>query len=302
MDAHKLTFWAMVCLLLAGVAAPGATGAATDEAAVVRQAMATAPDGVTIRYTVQGAGEPAVVFIHCWSCDAGYWDGQAAVFAADHRVVTVDLAGHGASGAGRADYTIEAFGRDVAAVLEAEGIGDAVLVGHSMGGPVAVEAALAAPERVRGVIGIDNFQDLDMQLTDEQIAGFIGMMQADFAGTVEPWVRTMFAAGADSALVARVAGDMAAAPPAVGISAMGNLLRWFGAAVERVGALPVNLTTVSGDLRPTDTEGNRTVVPGFAVRIVPGTGHFPLLEKTDEFNAALAAAVAEFGPRPAPHE
>jgi pimeloyl-ACP methyl ester carboxylesterase len=296
MDSRKLTLTALACLFLAGVALPGAPGAA-DEAVALRQAEVTAADGVPIRYTVRGAGEPTLVFIHCWSCDAGYWAGQVEVFAASHRVVTVDLAGHGASGAGRADFTIEAFGRDVAAVLEAEGIGDAVLVGHSMGGPVAVEAALAAPERVRGVIGIDNFQDLDVRLTDEQIDGFVGMMRADFAGTVEPWVRGMFAAGADSALVAWVAGDMAAAPPAVGISAMGNLLRWFGAAAGRVGALPVNLTTVSGDLRPTDAEGNRAVVPGFAVRIVPGTGHFPLLEKTDEFNAALAAAVAEFAPR-----
>ncbi|MFO7607989.1 MAG: alpha/beta hydrolase [Candidatus Krumholzibacteriia bacterium] len=298
MDARKLTLTAMVCLFLAGVAAPGATGAATDGAAAVRQAVVTAADGVPIHYTVQGAGEPAVVFIHGWSCDGGYWAGQVEVFGATHRVVAVDLAGHGASGTGRADHTIEAFGRDVAAVLEAEGIDDAVLVGHSMGGPVAVEAALAAPARVRGVIGIDNFQDLGMVPTEEQIAGFTGMMQADFSGTVEPWVRGMFPAGADSALVAQVAGDMAAASPAVGISALGNLLRWFGRTAERLGALPVNLTTVSGDLRPTDTEGNRTVVPGFAVRIVPGTGHFPMLEKTDEFNAALAAAVAEFGPRP----
>lgn len=260
------------------------------EAAVVASA-----DGASIHYEVQGAGEPTLVFVHGWSCDAGYWREQVAPFAAAHRVVALDLAGHGASGLERTDYTMAAFGADVVAVLAAEGIDDAILIGHSMGGPVVVEAALAAPQRVRGLIGIDNFQDMHAALTAEQIAGFAGAMQADFAGTVVPWVRSMFPADADPALVEQIAVDMAAAPPAVGISAIAHTLAWMGGGGSgRLPLLAVNLTTISGDRHPTDVAGNRTLVPGFALRLMTDTGHFPMLEKPGEFNGLLAEAIAEF--------
>ncbi len=262
-----------------------------------REVTVTAPDGTPIRCMAWGEGEPALVFIHGWSCDGGYWRHQVQPFAADHRVVALDLAGHGNSGGQRQDYTMEAFGRDVVAVLEALDIGDAVLVGHSMGGPVAVEAALAAPARVRGVVGVDNFQDPSFTLTAEQIAGFAGAMQADFPGTVEPWVLGMFPAGSDTALAVRIAADMASAPPSVGVSAITRTLEWMGGGGNaRLTALKVNLTTVSSDNPPTDVEGNRALVPGFKARILPGTGHFLMLEKPAEFNALLAEAIAEFAP------
>ena len=267
--------------------------AAAAAAEAPRGGSVPSADGTVIRYTVRGAGDPAVVFVHCWSCDAGYWRHQADAFAADHRVVTVDLAGHGESDAGRDAYTIEAFARDVVAVLEAEAIDDAVLVGHSMGGPVAVEAALAAPGRVRGVIGVDNFQDMHLSIGQSRIALFIEAMRRDFAGTVVPWVRGMFPAGADTVLAAAVAADMASAPPEVGIDALAHTLAWMDRdGRERLPLLAVDLTTVAGDLLPTDVEGNRKLVPGFAVRTVAGTGHFPMLEKPAAFNAALAEAIA----------
>jgi len=280
----------MTVLLGLALAAGTATGAE-------RSATTTSADGTTIHYTVQGEGAPAVVFIHGWSCDGSYWRNTTDTFAGTHRVVVVDLAGHGESGQQRQDYTVAAFGQDVVAVMEAEDIADAVLVGHSMGGPVAVEAALAAPDRVRGVVGIDTFQDLHPQITEAQIQAFTGAMKADFQATVTPWVRSMFAPQADSALVAEVAADMASAPPAVGVSAMGHTLDWFVHAADRLAPLKVNLTTVSGELHPTDAEGVRAVVPGFKVRTVPGAGHFLMLEKPEAFNTLLAEAVAEFGPR-----
>ncbi len=281
----------MLWALLAGlVALFGTIDARWAEAAVTPSA-----DGTPIHYEVRGEGEPTLVFIHGWSCDGSYWREQIGPFAAAHRVVVLDLAGHGASGQERVDYTMAAFGADVAAVLAAERIDDAILVGHSMGGPVAVEAALAAPERVRGLIGIDNFQDLHATLSAEQIAGFVGAMRADFAGTVVPWVRSMFPADADSALVAQVAADMASAPPAVGISAISHTLAWMGGGgSERLPQLQVNLTTISGDRHPTDVARNRELVPGFAVRLMTGTGHFPMLEKPAAFNGLLAEAMADF--------
>jgi pimeloyl-ACP methyl ester carboxylesterase len=256
---------------------------------------AVSADGVEIHYETWGAGEPALVFVHGWSCDGSYWAGQVEAFAADRKVVTVDLAGHGQSGDQRTDYTIAAFAADVVAVLEALDLEGAILVGHSMGGPVVVEAALAAPARVRGLIGIDNFQDFELHVPPEQVAAFKSAMAADFAGTVEPWVHSMFPAGSDSVLVEAIAKDMAAAPPAVGLSAMGHTLDWLcGAGAPRLELLEVNLTTISSDMQETKVEQNRELVPGFAVRVMPGVGHFPMRSRPEAFNALLAEAIADF--------
>ena len=99
-----------------------ALAAAPAAALTVLTGSVKAPDGVEIRYEAAGNGEPAIVFVHCWSCDRTYWSEQAAYFARSQRIVAIDLAGHGESGLGRQRYTIEAFGADVKAVVDALGL------------------------------------------------------------------------------------------------------------------------------------------------------------------------------------
>src|SRR5262245_56964945 len=115
--------------------------------------VATSADGIPIHYDVQGNGAIALVFVHGWCCDRRSWDQQIAHFAPRYTVVCLDLAGHGASGRDRTQWTIPAFGQDVVAVVEQRGLGQVVLIGHSMGGPVIVEAARCLPAAVIGVVG-----------------------------------------------------------------------------------------------------------------------------------------------------
>src|ERR1700730_13941068 len=79
---------------------------------------AASPDGVGIHYETTGKGRPALVLVHCWTCDSSFWQDQVARLAKNHQVVTLDLAGHGRSGRTRKNYTIEAFGQDVKAVAD----------------------------------------------------------------------------------------------------------------------------------------------------------------------------------------
>src|SRR5688572_29373268 len=87
-------------------------------------------DGVTIAYDVCGAGIPALVFVHGWSGRRGHWDQQLDDFANGHTVVRLDLAGHGASGSGRREWTLAAFAADVVAVCDALALESLVLIGH----------------------------------------------------------------------------------------------------------------------------------------------------------------------------
>ena len=108
-----------------------------------------AKDGVPINYSVQGKGDPALVFIHCWSCDRHLWDNQVSVFAKEHRIVTIDLPGHGQSGQGRKSWSIENYADDVNVVITKLKLTRAILIGSSMGGPIALEATRRMPGKLR---------------------------------------------------------------------------------------------------------------------------------------------------------
>ena len=126
---------------------------------VLQPRMTTSSDGVPISYVLEGSGAPVFVFVHGWACDRTYWSAQVEHFSTQARVITVDLAGHGESGDERADWSIANFAEDVVAVLVAENIENATLVGHSLGGPVVLEAAILASDRVSAVVGVDAFPD-----------------------------------------------------------------------------------------------------------------------------------------------
>ncbi|NKB57715.1 MAG: alpha/beta fold hydrolase [Alphaproteobacteria bacterium] len=102
-----------------------------------------------------GTGAPPVVFVHGFLCRHQDWRHQVSHFSARHAVLACDLRGHGATPQGEAPMTIETVGGDVAALLEEQGIEGAILVGHSMGCRVVMEARRQAPDRVAGLILVD---------------------------------------------------------------------------------------------------------------------------------------------------
>ena len=157
-------------------------------ALVLFAAVARSGDGVPIDYTVEGRGEPALVFVHCWNCDRHFWDAQLRAFRRSHRVVAIDLAGHGQSGTGRKDWTIEAFGDDVKAVVDKLGLKRVVLVGSSMGGPVALEAARKLGDRVVGIVAVDTLQNVEQKAPPEQVDKLLQEMTADYKGQTTKFI------------------------------------------------------------------------------------------------------------------
>jgi len=119
-------------------------------------ARAIEVDGAQVVYTVEGReGGPAVLLVHPWAGSLRVWDAVAPALAAEHRVVRVDLPGHGASDKPDVSYDIPRGARAVVAVLDALGIGRASLVGNSLGGGVALAVIGAHPERVDRLVLID---------------------------------------------------------------------------------------------------------------------------------------------------
>ncbi|WP_444678240.1 alpha/beta fold hydrolase [Halomonas sp. E19] len=251
--------------------------------------MTESADGVPIAYEVHGSGEPTLVFLHGWSCDGRYWRGQVPHFSQQHRVVTIDLAGHGHSGLAREDFTMRAFGEDVRAVLDDLEVQQALLIGHSMGGPVAVEAAHLMPERVIGIIGVDTFHDMAAPLSQAEIDAMLAPIQQDFVSAAAHFVTSMFIDTTDANLRDWVVQDMAAAPPQVAISAMQEMLTRHadGEAARRFEQLSVPVVAINADLWPTDIDANRQLLAKFDAVIMEGTDHFLHMARPAAFNREL---------------
>ncbi len=268
---------ATVLLVGCGVAGP-------SERAAIRQPAGA--DGVPIAYEEAGAerGGPTLVLIHGWNCDRRYWAGPMALLAEDFRVIALDLGGHGESGLDRADWSMAAFGEDVASVVRHLNLRRAVLIGHSMGGPVALEAAARLPGRIVGIVGVDTFQAAEAPPPPD-LTELIEPFRRDLPAALRTLDPFFFAPATDPALADWIRGDMAAAPPAVAIPALRSLLRYDESAA--LAALDPPLAVINADLQPTDVAALRRARPGFDVVIVPGAGHFLMMERPDEFAAAL---------------
>ena len=182
------------------------------------------------------------------------------------------------------------FGADVAVVAGALQLEDIVLVGHSMGGPVALEATRLLKGRVKMIIGADTLSDVSLRYADEQLAGMLAAMEADFPGAVDGMVRSsFFLPTSDPALIDQIASDMSAAPPAAGIGALEGLARWFDEDVEKTLAdIEVPIRLINSDYRPTNTQAGQALTASFEATLMSGVGHFLMQEDPAQFNAILA--------------
>ena len=108
-------------------------------------------NGTTIAYEERGHGGPPFVFIHGWACDRSFWRPQFDELSRDHRCVALDLRGRGDSPA-VPPYDSTTAAADVAAVIQSLGLGAAILVGHSLGGLVALLVNDSHPELVQGIV------------------------------------------------------------------------------------------------------------------------------------------------------
>ncbi len=254
--------------------------------------VGTSPDGIPLCCEVHGTGSPTVVFVHGWSCDRSYWNRQRDHFAQKYQVVTVDLAGHGESGLGRKAWTMPAFGKDVVAVVKELGLQEAVLVGHSMGGDVIVEAARLMPDRVAGLVWVDTYRTLGKPRDREEVEEFIAPFRVDFVAAARKLVRGMFIPSSDKALVDWVVADMSAAPPEVAVLALEKAITFEPEILTGLRDLKAPIVAINPDYRPTDVEALQRY--GVKVLLMSGVGHFLMLEDPETFNRLLGEVIEEF--------
>ena len=246
-----------------------------------------AADGVPISYAVQGKGDVALVFVHCWGCNRRLWDHQVAEFSKKYQVVTIDLPGHGESGQGRKTWSVESYGDDVKTVVTKLNLKRVVLVGSSMGGPIALEAARRMPDRMVAIVPVDTLQNVEMKLPPEQVEAVLNQMRADFKGATTALMKQyFFSASTPDAVKTRVLADIHSLNPETAIAILKGIFSYDAAPAMKEVKVPIR--AINSDLNPTSLEVNRKYAPQFDVVIIKGTGHYPMLEDPARFNTMLS--------------
>ncbi len=244
-------------------------------------------DGARIHYQSHGKGREALVLIHGWTCNLDYWRDQVPDFAKRNRVVAIDLPGHGQSDKPQLAYSMDLFARAVDAVMRDAHVERAVLVGHSMGTPVARQFYRKYPQKTLGIVIVDGaLRTFDKKLMDGIIAGFRGpnykeMGKQMFAGMAGP--------NLSAELQARIQASFLNTPQHVLVSAMEGMADDSIWGQDKIN-VPVLAVLAKTPFWPADTEQfYRSIAPNLDFQMLDGVGHFLMMEKPNQFNDAVIA-------------
>ena len=252
----------------------------------------TVPGGVRLHYRAAGNanGSLPMLFVHGWCSNLRDWEPQARAFSRHHRVVRVDLRGHGASDAPRGGYRLRTFASDVEAVARQLGVGRAVLVGHSMGGGVVLELARRAPELASGVVMVDGIVGRGRPGGEVRLHPAVAPLAGPgYRAEIERRYRAFFRPSVPRALVERVVSSAVRTPRHAALGSIRAIYRDnVRAAGLRVRAPALYIAASTGRAGPATI---REIAPAAAFAQVVGSGHFAQLEVPRQVNEMLRSFI-----------
>jgi pimeloyl-ACP methyl ester carboxylesterase len=249
-------------------------------------------DGVSLFYEeAKGAGDdlPPILLVHGWCCDHSFFAQQFERFAREgHRVVAVDLRGHGPSGKPHEAYTMQLFAGDLAFLCGGLGLAKPVVIRHSMGGVVAFAFAVRYPKLPSAIVTIDAGLT-PPPAVGTALSGFIdGLRGPGYRKALGDYAEAvLFLNTDDDERKARILACMEAAPQHVAVSALEGGHAYD--ASEAKGRLVVPVLYIAADEYPprADIARLRELVPELHYGHVVGSGHFCRLEVPEQVNAMI---------------
>ncbi len=247
-------------------------------------------DGNKIHYYDIGSAKNkgALIFVHGWTCHADFWKDSYSAFPG-YRVIAIDLIGHGKSDKPKALYSMEYFAKSIESVMRNAKVQKAVLVGHSMGTPVARQFYRLYPEKTLGLVVVDGaLKRFFPKATMEQ---FIEPLRTNYKENAAKFIDGMVTPVKDEALKKYIRDGMLATPDHVAISA------WSGMADETIWVedqikVPVLAIMAPGPFWPPDVKDTFTsVAPDLDFQMWTDVSHFLHMEKPKEFNEQVAAFI-----------
>jgi pimeloyl-ACP methyl ester carboxylesterase len=253
-------------------------------------------NGITISYSSCGDKDTTLLFIHGLCINKEYWQPQEKYFCNRYRVIAIDLPGFGSSGKNRSDWNFDEYADDVKAVIDQLKLKNVVIIGHSMSGDLVLNVANKYPESVIGLVGIDNLHEPGAPMTADQRRSsdsFFVQLSAHFDSTVSRMRNLLFQPTTDPAIVNRVMNDVYTSDSSIVIKVLRSLTDIAQREQVLMKGLPYKLYLVNSDVNPTKLDSlNKYCKMGCELMAVHGTGHYPMIEKPEEFSMALDKVLA----------
>jgi pimeloyl-ACP methyl ester carboxylesterase len=236
---------------------------------------------VNIHREIAGAG-PVVLLTHGFGASSHMFASTVPAVAADHTAVTWDMRGHGRSGIDDdpAAYSVAASLRDMATLLDEVGADRAVLLGHSLGGYLSLEYALAHPAQVAGLVLVDTGPGF----RNEQARAAWNEMTERYAEDLE----ANGLAGLPGS--AELRGSVHQGVRGLVHTARSTLRQEDGHVIEGLPEIEAPTLVVVGSLDEQFIPGSRYMaakLPHAELVVIDGAGHAPTVTHPDDFNVAL---------------
>jgi pimeloyl-ACP methyl ester carboxylesterase len=275
---YRLT--ATLCLLLI------VATAAAQKPAKSEQSRYTSLNGTRIHYQNYGKGPEALVLIHGWTCNLDYWRDQIPDFEKRSRVIAIDLPGHGQSDKPQIAYTMDLFARAVDAVMRDAGVKRAVLVGHSMGTPIARQFYRNYPKKTLAIVIVDGaLRPFGDRKTME---GFMAPLRGpNYKEAGAQMFAMMAGPHLATELKERIQASFLNTPQHVLVSAMEGMADDSIWGQDKIN-VPVLAILARSPFYPPDTEQfYRSIAPKLDFQMWDDVGHFLMMEQPKRFNEAV---------------
>jgi len=258
-----------------------------------RGAMFATVNGIRVAYTDQGEG-PALLFVHGFPLSRGTWSRQVEAFRSTHRVIAPDLRGLGETEATDGATAMTRFAADLFALVQHLDLGPVTLVGHSMGGYIALAFAKAYPQALKGLVLVGTKAGADAPEAAAARRALVTRVQAEGTSVVvDAMAPKMLAAGnADPIMASAVRGFMNPATPKGVIGALLGMAERPDMAAS-AGLIRIRTLVVAGTadaiMPVAEAEALVRAIPEAQLELIPGAGHLLALEAPEAFNAVLKA-------------
>lgn len=262
-----------------------AKGLSQEQKKAAGQSRFAKLDGARVHYVNYGKGDEALVLIHGWTMNVDNWSDQISDLAKRNRVVAIDLPGHGQSDKPQISYSMDLFARAVEAVMRNAKVKRAVLVGHSMGTPIARQFYRKYPQKTLAIVVADGALGpfADKATMDRMISGFRGPNYRDAVNQMFG----MMKGGLSSGAVEQIMASSRNTPQHVLVSAMEGMADMSIWGDDKINVPVLAIMARNPMFPPNMEEIYRAVAPNLDFRMWEGVGHFVMMEKPKEFNEAV---------------
>jgi pimeloyl-ACP methyl ester carboxylesterase len=247
-------------------------------------------DGVRLYYERAGSGEPELLFVHGWCCDRTAFQPQFDYFERTHTVTALDLRGCGKSDRPESGYNIRDFADDLAPFCAQAGIEKPVVIGHSLGGMIAVELAARYPSLPRALVLVDPGPIDPLPETVKFFDAAADQLEGPSGEEVRRlWTEDM--GTRDEELAGWITELMCRVPLPIAAAVIRGVNAWNGVGALALCTVPTLLLRRSLGDNP-DTLRLRAIKPDLEVGITVGAGHFHQLEVPEQVNAMIERFLA----------